>query len=235
VFSGKNLNSIVAVVARSLVVALMVGISISAAQAESRWVTDEFEIMMRTGKSTKQSIIRQLRSGTQVEAFEDDRESGYTRVKTASGTEGWVLTRYLKRGPTARLVLPDVQTRLQKAEGDRDRLQKELSTIKRDRQQLKSQLGNLESDNSSVQEQLDRITKLSADTIKVDEQNRQLKQRLAENERQIDLLEVENSQLASRADREWFLIGGAVLTVGLLLGLIIPRISWKKKSSWSDF
>jgi len=26
-----------------------------------------------------------------------------------------------------------------------------------------------------------------------------------------------------------------VLVLGLLLGLILPRISWKKKSSWSDF
>ena len=209
-------------------------LSAGVVQAESRWVTDEFEVMLRTGKSTSQSILRQLKSGTQVEVLEDDKAEGYTRVRIGSA-EGWVLTRYLKRQPTAQLVLPDLQARLKKAEADRAALQQELTQLKQARQELQSQVGSLESNNSSVQEQLDKITKLSANTIKVDEQNRQLKQRLAENERQIDLLEVENSQLASRADREWFMIGGAVLTLGLILGLIIPRISWKKKSSWSDF
>ncbi len=190
--------------------------------------------MLRTGKSTSQSILRQLKSGTQVEVLDEDKAEGYTRVRVGSA-EGWVLTRYLKRQPTAQLVLPDLQARLKKAEAERAALQKELTELKEARQELQSQVGSLESNNSSVQARLDKITKLSANTIKVDEQNRQLKQRLAENERQIDLLEVENSQLASRADREWFMIGGAVLTLGLILGLIIPRISWKKKSSWSDF
>jgi SH3 domain protein len=218
----------------SAFVAGLLCLSAGLAQAESRWVTDEFEVMLRTGKSTSQSILRQLKSGTQVEVLEEDKAEGYTRVRVGSA-EGWVLTRYLKRQPTAQLVLPDLQARLKKAEAERAALQQELTELKQSRQELQSQVGSLESNNSSVQAQLDKITKLSANTIKVDEQNRQLKQRLAENERQIDLLEVENSQLASRADREWFMIGGAVLTLGLILGLIIPRISWKKKSSWSDF
>jgi len=208
---------------------------VSVAQAENRWVTDEFEIMMRTGQNTRASIIRQLKSGTRVEVLEVDRESGYSQVRLGSGTEGWVLTRYLQRSPTARLVLPDVETKLKKLEADRASLQKELSELKRDRSQLQNKVGDLESTNASAQDKLERITTLSADTIKIDEQNRQLKKRLVESERQIDLLEVENSQLGSRSDREWFLVGGAVLTLGVLLGLIIPRLKLKKKSSWSDF
>jgi len=61
--------------------------------AENRWVTDEFEVMMRSGTSTRQSIVRQLKSGTQLEMLEVDAESGYTKVRTASGSEGWVLSR----------------------------------------------------------------------------------------------------------------------------------------------
>ena len=219
----------------SLLTVLVLSTGVSVAQAENRWVTDEFEIMMRTGQNTRASIIRQLKSGTRVEVLEVDRESGYSQVRLGSGTEGWVLTRYLQRSPTARLVLPDVETKLKKLEADRASLQKELSELKRDRSQLQNKVGDLESTNASAQDKLERITTLSADTIKIDEQNRQLKKRLVESERQIDLLEVENSQLGSRSDREWFLVGGAVLTLGVLLGLIIPRLKLKKKSSWSDF
>ena len=205
------------------------------ALAENRWVTDEFEVMLRSGTSTKQSIVRQLRSGTQVEYLDEDKEAGYTKVRLGSGTEGWVLTRYLKRNPTARLQLPDAQAKLAKSESVTKELRRELAEVKKDRQQLQSQVQDLQSNNSSTQKQLDRVTTLSADTIKVDDQNRQLKIRLSESELQIDELTADNVRLGSRADREWFLIGGAVLVVGLLLGLILPRISWKKKSSWSDF
>lgn len=205
------------------------------ASAENRWVTDEFEVMMRSGKSTKQSIIRQLKSGTVVEFLEADRESGYSRVRLGSGTEGWVLTRYLQRNPTAKLKLPETESRLQRSQARQTELEAELKAVKAERRTLERQLAELQSGTSSLQTQLDRITQLSADTIKVDQQNVQLKQRLAETQQKVETLEIENGQLASKANREWFLIGSAVLTLGLLLGLIIPRISWRKKSSWSDF
>jgi SH3 domain protein len=208
---------------------------IASAGAADKWVTDEFEVMMRSGKSNKQSIIRQLKSGTPVEAVEQDAESGYTLVRAGSGAEGWVLTRYLKSAPTARLRLPDVEQRLSRSESQRADLSNEVSSVKKERDELRRELSQLQSSNSSVQNQLERVTELSADTIQVDNQNRQLKQRLIDTESQIEELQRSNDKLSSRAGREWFLIGGAVLTVGLLLGLIIPRISWRKKSSWSDF
>jgi SH3 domain protein len=205
------------------------------AAAENRWVTDEFEVMMRSGKSTKQSIIRQLRSGTQVELIQTDADSGYSQVRAGSGAEGWVLSRYLRGAPTARLQLPDLEKRLAASEAQRAKVSSELAALRQSRRGLEREVGELQSANSAQQNQLTRITKLSSDTIQVDQQNRQLKQRLGESEQQIAVLEAENIRLSSRVSREWFLIGGAVLVAGLLLGLIIPRISWRKKSSWNDF
>jgi SH3 domain protein len=205
------------------------------AQAADNWVTDEFEVMMRKGKDNGQSIIRQLKSGTRVEVLEVDKDAGYSKVRVSSGAEGWVLTRYLKSAPTARLRLPELEQRMQRSDKQRAELNQELSSVKKERQQLQGELTELQSNNRSVQGQLERVTELSADTIRVDDQNRQLQQRLIESEREIEELTYTNDKLSSRADREWFLIGGAVLAVGLLLGLILPRINWRKKSSWSDF
>jgi SH3 domain protein len=205
------------------------------AQAADNWVTDEFEVMMRKGKDNGQSIIRQLKSGTRVEVLEVDKGAGYSKVRVSSGAEGWVLTRYLKSAPTARLRLPELEQRMQRSDKQRAELNQELSSVKKERQQLQGELTELQSNNRSVQGQLERVTELSADTIRVDDQNRQLQQRLIESEREIEELTYTNDKLSSRADREWFLIGGAVLAVGLLLGLILPRINWRKKSSWSDF
>ena len=68
--------------------------------AETKYVTDQFEIMLRTGQSVQHEILRQLKSGTQVTVLESNYE--YSRVRTASGKEGWVLTRYLIDQPAGR-------------------------------------------------------------------------------------------------------------------------------------
>jgi SH3 domain protein len=205
------------------------------AVAADNWVTDEFEVMMRTGKTNQKSIVRQLKSGTRVEVLDTDAEAGYTKVRVSSGAEGWVLSRYLRSTPTAKLRVPELEQRLARSETRQKELRRELDELKKERQELQRERSDLQSTNRSVQNQLERVTELSADTIQVDDQNRQLKQRLIDTERQIEELEQANGKLSSRADREWFLIGGVVLTVGLLLGLIIPRINLRKKSSWSDF
>ena len=208
---------------------------VSSAQAEDRWVTDEFEIMMRSGKGSKQRIVRQLRSGTRLEVLKVDEESGYSKVRISSGDEGWVLSRYLRATQTSKLKLPAVEKKLQSTKTQNAELKKDIAGLKKERQSLQGEVAELQANNSSLQGQVDRITKLSANTIQVDDQNRQLKKRLFDSDKQIDALESNNTQLGSRADREWFLVGGAVLAIGLLLGLIIPRINWRKKSSWTDF
>jgi SH3 domain protein len=218
-----------------LLVLLLLGMLLmvfSSAHAEDRWVTDEFEIMMRSGKDGKQRILRQLKSGTKVESLKIDEESGYTKVRVASGDDGWVLSRYLRSTPTSRLKLPAVEGQLKRSQSQRTELKNELGELKKERQSLQGEVAELQKSNRSLQDQVDRIAKLSAGTIEVDDQNRQLKKSLLDSEQQIDLLENDNQRLGSRSGREWFLVGGAVLALGLLLGLILPRINWRKKSTW---
>ena len=65
------------------------------ADAETAWVSDQFEITLRTGPSTSNAIHLMVRSGTELEIIAQDPDKGYTQVRTGGGTEGWVLSRYL--------------------------------------------------------------------------------------------------------------------------------------------
>jgi len=69
-------------------VALVLAVLAAGARAEPAWVSDEFEIMLRTGPSTGNAIQRMLRSGTEVEVLQRDPDSGYSRVRAPDGTEG---------------------------------------------------------------------------------------------------------------------------------------------------
>ena len=206
-----------------------------AQDTENRWVTDSFEITMRSGKSTRQSIVRMLASGTRVELLEVDAEAGYSLVRTRGGAEGWVLNRYLLRSPPARVTLPEVQQRLAASESQRRELQQSNDALAQETAQLKRRIAELESSGSDLQTQLSDMRRLSSNVIEVDEQNKQLRDRLGETERALTDLQLENQRLASRSSREWFVVGAAVVVFGVLLGLILPRIRWRKKSSWSDF
>ena len=172
----------------------------SSAMAEDRWVTDEFEIMMRSGKGGKQRILRQLKSGTRLETLKVDEESGYTKIRISSGDEGWVLTRYLRATPTSKLKLPAVEKKLKATESKNVELKKDVAGLKKERQSLQGEVAELQANNRSLQDQVDRITKLSANTIQVDDQNKQLKQRLSDGEKQIEFI-YDSSRGISRVPR----------------------------------
>jgi SH3 domain protein len=199
-----------------------------------RWVTDSFEITMRNGKGNRQAILRMLRSGTKIELLETDEEAGYSRVRTSSGAEGWVLNRYLLKNPPARIAMPEVEARYRASESKRKELQSKLRTIERERDQSNRQLNSAQTSGQGLQKELDELRRLSASAIKLDSQNKSLRQSLAESQATVEKLQIENRRLGSRANREWFIIGALVVIVGMLIGLILPRIRWRKKSSWGD-
>ena len=185
-----------------------------------RWVSDNFEITLRNGKSSKQAIVRMLRSGTKLELLETDEESGYSLVRTSGGTEGWVLSRYLLKSPPAKIVMPDIEARLKASEAKRQELNAQLNELKRNSDQLNRQLSSSESSGQGLQKELDDLRRLSANAIKIDSQNKSLRQTLAESQASVEQLQIENKKLASRASREWFIIGALVVIVGMLIGLM---------------
>lgn len=212
----------------AVVLCLVSGLAL--AQSNDRWISDQFEVTLRTGKSTEQSIIKLLPSGTRVTVLEQDVESGYTKVRTQDGTEGWLLTRYLISSPTTRQQIPALQTQLRNSEETKLQLQARIAELEKEQRNLQTQITRAETSSRGLQQQLDDIRKVSSETIQLHDQNKQLKQKLSDDERRIDELESENRKLSIKTTREWFIVGAGVLFFGLILGLIIPRMSGQRKS-----
>lgn len=49
-------------------------------------------------------------------------------------------------------------------------------------------------------------------------------------EKQLAVLREANLRLKDRSDREWFVIGAAAVLAGMMIGLIVPKIQWRRKS-----
>ncbi len=200
--------------------------------ATTRYVSEELEITMRSGQGVKFGISRMLTSGTKLSVIENNKASGYSKVRTEGGKVGWVLTRYLSNEPSSR-------NRAIASAQKVANLELEIAKYKEELQSLSVQNSNSESENLTLKEtaqrlskELDDLRRTASSAVALDNQNRQLKEKLQQINHDMQAVIIENNALKGSDSKRWFLIGAAVLFGGLLLGLIIPRLRFRKKESW---
>ncbi len=228
----RNLNTLLNKM--PFLAALLLAVLAQSVAAQTRYVSDEFEITLRTGPSTANQIIRMLESGTQLEMLEQDPESGYTRVRTLGGTEGWVISRYLMTEPAARDQLAAMRQRLETIRNQSGDLGAQLDDLTRAKQEAEARIRTLEAENKQLEAELAEIRRTASNVLAINAENNALREQLSTAEVQIAALQQENGELASRRNRDWFIAGAAVLLAGVLVGIIVPRIRWRKRSRWSD-
>ena len=219
---------------RRLFVWFVVGMSFSALiQAETRYVSDEIEATLRTGPSLSHAIQRMLKSGVALEILEVNAENGYSRVKTSGGTEGWILSRYLMADPPARSQVEKIAKQITDAPDGSVRVQ--LTAIKDQFEKTSQRVAFLENENKRLEEQLGSIKKTSANILQIDEENKKLHQKLATTEERLTTLQLENHELGDKSQKDWFITGALVLSGGIVLGLILPLFTRKRRSRYDSF
>jgi len=188
------------------------------AAAETRYV--ELEATLRRGPGTDFGITRMVRSGSPVEVLETNSSAGWTRIRVPGGTEGWMLSRYLLENPASRQELVAAQQRIEQ--------------LTRDHREVTGERNRLMGESDNLAEELARLKDLSTNALALEESNTRMEAAVARMEQEVAVLKDENRLLAANVKRDWFLAGGGVLSLGLILGLVLPRIRWRRKRSWSD-
>ena len=219
---------------RRIIVLCLLGLLASAAQAQTRYVSDRLEITLRSGTSTQHSIIRMLPSGTRLEVLQTDAASGYSQVRTSEGTEGWVLTRYLMERPAAREQLENATGRVDALTARVAELTSQVELLRGERNTLDAERSGLGTEVEALRAELERIKRVSASAMELDKANRELRTRLAAAEQAGDDLRMEVAELKRNTQRDWFVAGAGVLLLGLVLGLVIPRLRLGRRSRWGD-
>ncbi|MCH8959731.1 MAG: TIGR04211 family SH3 domain-containing protein [Proteobacteria bacterium] len=202
--------------------------------AENAYVTDQFEVTMRSGPSTQNTILRMLPSGTTVEVLEADPESGYSRVNTASGTEGYILSRFLMNEPAARNQLAGMRQQASNLRQRNQELVARLGQATAGRDELRQERDRLAKGNQDKDAELVNIRRVSANAIDLNSQNQELQTTLQTMNHRLQAQTSEIQELKDRKNRDWFVVGAAVLIGGILLGLLLPKLRMRRRSSWSD-
>lgn len=220
---------------RRLLMVLAASQLLATAWAEPAWVSDQFEVMLRTGPSTSNAIERMLTSGTSLEVVERDRDAGYSKVRTAAGTEGWVLTRYLMTEPSAREQLTTLTNRLNSASAEGSSLSSQLASVNLEFDKATRTIERLEREKADLEKELNEIKRTAANVLSINNQNKTLRDEKQNLGITVDALELRNRELSSQSTRYWFMAGAAVLVFGMILGLWLPRIRWQKRSRYDRF
>jgi SH3 domain protein len=206
----------------------------TAIMAETAYVSDELEIMVRSGKSPSHRIVATLKSGKRINIIEKDLASGYSKVKLSETRDGWILSRLLNKTPSAK-------SRLAKAEAALTTLKTNASASSQQLAQLGEQKGSLDAEtselkklNTALTRNLEQLKETSSNAVQIREERDALQERVVTYERELETLRRENDILKKSDAQDWFLIGSGVLLLGLMLGFILPKLGWRNKSSWQS-
>lgn len=211
-----------------LVLALLIA-SAGAAAAPTRYVTEELEITLRSGPTTSHRIVKMLVSGSPLEVLEN-LEDGWSRVRTRDGTEGWVLTRYLVNTPSARDRLEAASGSFAKAQQDLQAVKQNLAAESQRLAEARAQVAELSTANERMKQQLSEAGR----GLALSEENKDLRKQVVDLQREIETLQNETARLRDRSERDWFVAGAAVFFGAFLVGIVVTRIRWRRKSSWSS-
>jgi SH3 domain protein len=203
--------------------------------SETQYVSDQFEVPLRTGETTEHAILRMLPTGTPVELLETDKEKGYSRVRTQSGVEGYMLSRYLMPEAAARDQLAELRKRLSSASDEQGGLSRQVDELGQQLTAAQRTITELTGERDQAGTELEHVKSISAKSLELDERNKQLQQQVAAGEQRIRELSADNETLRRHTSRDWFLAGGGLVLFSMLLGIGLTRVRWRRRSRYSDF
>lgn len=204
-----------------IAVLLVVGV----AHAQPAYVTDVFEITLRSGPTNSNKILKMLPSSTPVEVLRTDKDWSLVR---SDGVEGWVLARYLTRTAPAALQVERFAKENETLRAKMAEMTEKTSATAGENQALLDRLNRAETELASLQQRYVELEQGSKAYVDLKRAHDELLALQAETAQRAEALEMKNRDLSGETRFRWFLTGSGVVGVSLLFGLILGRMQRKK-------
>ena len=200
--------------------------------ATKAYVTDSFEITLRTGPSNENKIIAMLFSGRPLDVLSTQGE--WSQVKVLDGDkEGWVMSRYLVTRLPWEVQAKKLQEDSVNLNAKLNRLQKEFADESQQRQGLASELKRKTQELEALSKEYSELEKGAEGYLKLKTIHEATEKDLKAAKSELSKLTAENEALRSSEQTRWFLSGAVVLLCGLLIGGIAGRQQKKRRSLYS--
>lgn len=208
---------------------------VNTAFTETRFVTDQVRITLRSGESTEHKVMQMLPSGSALEVLSYNEATGYSHVRTEEGDVGYVLTRLLTTTPSARQRLAVAEQRLLELQQEPEKLASKLVALQKEYDELKANHEKAESDARGLKAELEEIRFAATNAVNIADERNMLRKRVAALNGEVGELKLDNQDLRNQSERKWFMMGAGAIVIGILLGLLLPRLRFRRRrDSWGS-
>ncbi|MEC6833088.1 TIGR04211 family SH3 domain-containing protein [Photobacterium toruni] len=175
--------------------------------AQTHYISDNLFTYLLKGPGSQYRIVGSVNAGSPVTLLETDK--GYSRVTDARGRTGWVESKFISKDVALQERLPVLET--------------ELAT-------LKTKLAEALSTNDNKHSELNNaLAQRNSQINKLETHNAQLQNALTTAQDEVHSLRAKIDTQKDDLLMKWFTYGGVVAGIGLLLGLILPHITPRRR------
>ncbi|MGM0424753.1 MAG: TIGR04211 family SH3 domain-containing protein [Thermodesulfobacteriota bacterium] len=196
------------------------------ALAQTLYVSDQFQITLRTGPSQEHRIISMLPTGTKLQVLQTLPE--WVQVRTPEGKQGWVLKRYTMQRVPREQEISQLQATLQRLQEQAGSNQVKSASLQKNKMELQANLQKLERQLQDLEQKHRDLQRDAGNIEGIKQELQRSKTALELNREQVNKLRQENQELSSRKNLYWFLAGGGTFAFAGLLGFFLGRTQRKK-------
>jgi SH3 domain protein len=206
------------------------------AQATTAYITDNVNLALRSEENTHGKVVKLLPSGTPLTIISQNNKTGFSYARLSNGTEGYILTRHTMKEPSSRFQLDAANKKLASFETENIALKAELESLKSALTPGTTLEQSLAAERDHLTRELNELKQTASSAIELKTQRDELQERVVNVERELEQLKLENQALADSSNQDWFLYGGILSLIGVVLGFILPKLGWRRRnSSWDTF
>ena len=208
---------------------MLLGLLATTLSARTMYVSDTFEIVVRSEKNTDtgRNIIRLLPTGTAVEVTEMD--DSWATLTLSDGRVGYALKRYLISRLPYKLLAEQFQQEVEQQKTQLATVTEQLSTLQGEHQRLRegsskrdTELTDVTKKYNQLRQDASQYLQLKADYTELQRTNSQSQQQLTELNESYLLLKKSRNLL-------WFLSGAGVMFSGWVVGMITERFRGRRR------
>ena len=206
------------------------------AHAKTVYITDKTKHMLRDQGSKQGNIINMLPAGTALDVISEDLITGFLNVRTKKGIEGYILATNTLDRPSRAWYLRQTRKKLDALKQSYALQTQELNEIKNNKKDTVASNAKLNLDYEKLSKKFADLRKASANPVEIKLQRDKLQARVIAVERELQQVKHQNQILQGNTDHEWFIYGGILTLFSVLVGYLLSKLNWQRKSSnWDTF
>lgn len=178
---------------------------------EKRYVSDELSTWVRSGPGDQFRLLGKLNAGEEVQLLQTNNDTHYGQIRDSEGRTTWIPLSQLSANPSLRTRVPQLEQQVK---------------------DLTAKLDNIDNSwNQRTAEMQQKVAGSDSTISGLQQENQDLKNQLVVAQKKVNAVNLQLDDKQRTIILQWFMYGGGVAGVGLLLGLLLPHLIPRRKSN----